>query len=294
MSEFNIENILNNVDSFEVKIDKTKKSKDVVETAYILDDRSQRIGVKSTLSDGSTAVSCLVCLAHLVGQNADHVIDCHKKIYSGKHCTICCVVADESHRFSNSHAIQLAKMRTIEMNGSMVGLAKGGELVLDLKGPNITVSEKVFDLEKRLKASKNPEPGGLAAFHLKSALLAAATNNSSSKKLSENSTVVQMLSQLAIIISNGNVPCPSAAKITYTINGYSVIEMIGALKSIYEDEYAFTFITRKCILHDIEEKTVQFKDPFRSYNHILGLLSTLTGKTFTKLQKNVAKKMEVQ
>ena len=123
---------------------------------------------------------------------------------------------EDKHLYSNSHAVQVEKMRLIySKNGSNVGLAKGGVLVMDLKGANIMKTYAVYDLDARLKRCKMPKPGGLAAYHLKAAITAAQSSRSISKNMAENSALVQMLIQASMAISGKHIPCITAAKLSY-------------------------------------------------------------------------------
>jgi len=286
--EFNIESILNNTDSFKVQLSKTKVRSELAETLIISDNNNLHIAIKYVYADGAIAFSCLMCLTHMAGDHAEHVEKCQRKYGDTKYCQVCFVANDESHAYSNSHSLQLAKMKLILQNECKIGITNRGEIVIDRKGPNIAAEQVVYRLLERIKAVKGPDAGGLAAYHLKAALLAAASNNSSSKKLAENSTVVQMLLQICMLTSNGHVPCPISAKITYALNGYSVIEMIGALKSIYPDDYVFNIVSKKCRLHNVDEKTVEFKDLPKTYDHLIGLLTILTGKVLPKFVPAVA------
>lgn len=262
-------------------ISKTEKQA-VAEYTYTYDDNKTAVLChnKDKKDDGEkeSRGSCLICLAYKEHNIKEHANYCKKLLISPTNCPICMSECTDAHLYSHSHAATLEKFRLIEKNGGKVGLAKAGALVIDLAGDNIVRTELVHDLKNRLHLTKKTSPGGLASYYLKTSLAAAVSNKSDAKKLSENSAIVQTLLQVCLTCSAGHIPCVAAAKIAYTLNGYSIVELIGALAQEYPKFYAYQFTDKECVLHKKKERTIVFTDSLTSYNHTVTLLRTLTGR----------------
>lgn len=222
--------------------------------------------------------SCLICLAFKEHDIKEHTKHCNKMFALPTTCSICLAECTDAHLYSHTHAATLEKFNLILKNGGKVGLAKSGALVIDLVGENIARTEKVYDIEDRIKRTRKTSPGGLAAYYLKTSIISASSNKSDAKKLSENSAIVQTLLQVCLACSAGQIPCVAAAKIAYTLNGYSIVELIGALAQEYPKHYAYQFADRKCMLHNRNERTIVFTDSLTAYNHTIKLLRVLTGR----------------
>jgi len=237
---------------------------------------------KTGKDDEKQKGSCLICMAYKEHDIINHAAQCKKNLALPKMCSLCLVECTDSHLYSHTHATTLEKYKLIVSNlQCKVGITKAGALALEHRGANITKIVEVYDVKNRYQNVKKTSPAGLATYHLKSAILAASANNSDSKKLSENSAIVQTLLQVCLTCSAGHIPCVEAAKISYNVNGYSIVELVAALIQMYPKHYPYQYVEKACLLHGVKEKTVVFLDSVASYNHTISLLRILTGRNIS-------------